>query len=164
MSIFRAVGAVAIVAGSFWMTLKVMDYIDISNQQARQAATKEVQPTTWKTFGKATYEIRDGVVIFSGPNYIFNQLECGSRKSNIRFSIFVERAGEANMQLVFLNAQLAPVGEPVTQYLGGMTNRTAELRTATRPGADTIQALIYSPREGEAAVFKDPFVGCIPVD
>ncbi len=161
---FRVIGALTIVGGSFWITLGVMNYIDISNQEARQAATKKVRPTTWKTFGKAAYEIRDGAVIFSGPDYIFNQLECGSRKSNIGFSIFVERGAEANMELIFLNARLAPVGEPVIQYLGGITNRIAELRTTTRLGAGIIQAIIYSPRNGEIVTFKDPLIECSPME
>jgi hypothetical protein len=111
------------------------------------------------------------MVIMQGPNHIFTQLQCGSldsdinfSESEVKFSIFLERAGEANMQLMFRNAQGNPIGEPAVQDLGGMTKRMVELRAKTRPGTRTVQALIYSPRGSEAAVFNDPFFGCAPGD
>jgi hypothetical protein len=160
----KIIGALMILMGSFWITLKSLDYIAISNQEAREAATKEIRPTTWKTTGGASYEIRNGMVIFHGPDYIFNQVECGSLRSNIKFSIFIERANEANLELTFLNAGAGIIGEPLIQTISGMTNQTAELRSPTRQGAGIIQAIIYSPRETDTVVFKDPFIECKPVD
>jgi hypothetical protein len=160
---FKIIGALTILMGSFWITLKSLDYIAISNQEAREAATKEIRPTTWKTSGGASYEIRNGMVIFHGPDYIFNQVYCGSLVSNIKFSIFIERADEANMQLTFLGAQGA-IGEPLIQNISGMTNQIAELRSSSRTGSGIIQAIIYSPRKTDTVVFKDPFIECKPVD
>ncbi len=153
-----------ILMGSFWITLKSLDYIAISNEEAREAATKEIRPTTWKATGGASYEIRDGMVVFHGPDYIFNQTNCGSLVSNIKFSIFIERADEANMQLTFLNAAVGTIGEPQIQTITGMTNQIAELRSLTRQGANIIQAMIYSPRQTDTVIFKDPFIECKPVD
>jgi hypothetical protein len=161
---FKIIGALMILMGSFWITLKSLDYIAISNEEAREAATKEIRPTTWKTSGGASYEIRNGMVIFRGPDYIFNQVYCGSLMSNIKFSIFIERADEANMQLTFLNAAAGTIGEPQIQTITGMTNQIAELRSLTRQGANIIQAVIYSPRQTGTVVFKDPFIECKPVD
>lgn len=154
----------AIVTGSFLITFQIMDYIDISHKEAREAATKEIWPITWKKTGRASYETRNGTVIFRSPDYIFNQVDCGSLESNIAFSIFIERADEANMGLTFLNAQGGVVGEPLIQSIGGVTNRPAGLRSPTRRGAGKIQALIYSSLEIDTVLFKDAFMECKPLE
>lgn len=158
------IGGLVVLVGSFGLTLYVMEYIDVWKQQEREAATAEVRPTTWQTSGEASYEIRNDSVAFSGPDYIYNEVACGSLDSKIRFSIFVEHAGRANLQLQFISKENGPIGEPVVTDIEGIRNQAVEIRADTRRGAGLIRAIIYSPEHiSEVVVFNNPFIECKPV-
>ena len=158
-----AIGALAIVAGSFWITLKVLDYSGASDQKLQQSATKEVRPTSWQTFGRASYQIEDGTVTMQGPDQIFNLLECGSVTSSVDFSIFVESAGVANMQLMFVNPLGGMIGDPAVQALSEKTRGKTTVHGNTPAGTRMVRALIYSPQGGKVVVFEDPAIKCAPL-
>jgi len=158
------IGGGVVLGGSFGLTLYVLAYIDTWKQQEREAATAEVRPTTWQTSGEASYEIRNGSVVFSGPDSIYNEVACGSLVSKIRFSLFVEHADQANIELQFISKEMGPIGDPLVQDIGGISNQAVEIRADTRLGAGLIRAIIYSPEnKSEVVAFRDPLIECKPV-
>jgi hypothetical protein len=162
--VFGTIGGAVVLVGSFLLTSYALDYIDLWKQQQRAAATVEVSPISWQTAGAASYELQNGSVVFNGPDYIYVEVPCGSLVSKIRFSVFVERAHSANLQLNFISKEIGPIGQPLLQDISGIIQKTVEIRSNTRQGAGLIRALIYSPENrSEAVIFKDPFIECKPV-
>jgi hypothetical protein len=162
--VFATIGGAVILIGSFLLASYVLAYIDFWNQQERAAATVEMRPTRWQTAGAASYELQNASVVFNGPDYIYIEVPCGSFVSKIRFSVFVEQADSANLQLHFISKEIGEVGQPLIQDLGGISQKTVEIRSSTRQGAGLLRALIYSPEnKSGAVVFRDPFVECRPV-
>ncbi|HTE75113.1 MAG TPA: hypothetical protein VK653_00040 [Xanthobacteraceae bacterium] len=162
--VFATLAGAVVLVGSFLLTSYVLDYIDLWKQQQRAAATVEVSPISWQTAGAASYELQNGSVVFNGPDNIYVELPCGSLVSKIRFSVFVEHAYSANLQLQFISKEIGAIGQPLIQDISGITQKTVEIRSNTRQGAGLIRALIYSPENrSEAVIFKDPFIECKPV-
>jgi hypothetical protein len=156
-------GGPGVLVLSFFATFAIIDYVDTYNRTERAAATKDIWPTNWTSVGKASYELRNGAVILKGPDAIYTDIACGSFVSNIRFSIFVQRARAASMQLQFLSS-MGPIGKTLVQEISGVTNKTAEILSPTRQGSGTLRAVIHGVDEGEAVVFKDAHIECRPVD
>jgi hypothetical protein len=162
--VFATIGGAVVLIGSFVLASYVLDYIDLWNQQERAAATVEMRPTSWQTAGAASYELQNASVVFNGPDYIYIEVPCGSFASKIRFSVFVEHADSANLQLHFISREIGPIGQPLIRDIAGISQKTVEIRSDTRQGAGLIRALIYSPEnKSGAVVFKDPFFECKPV-
>jgi hypothetical protein len=151
---FRVAAALAVLAASFWITLVVLDYFE--------PVTKELRPTSWKTFGKASYDIRDGVVFMRGPNHIYVETECDVDQCDVEFSSFVERAEVANIQLVFFNLRGLPNSDPVVHDLANVRRKPVELRASAPVLTRKIQLLIYTPQEGEAVAFSNPILRVKP--
>jgi hypothetical protein len=164
--VLNTIVGVVVLAGSFLATSYVLYYVDIWRQEDLAAAFKQVHPMSWQRSGRATYDISsNGMVTFDGPDFIFNEVPCGSHVSKIRFTIFVVQAASANMQLNFRSKEVGQIGQPIIQDIGGLVNKTAEIRADTRRGAGQVQAVIYSPENSRrVAIFKDPYIECKPIE
>ena len=99
-----------------------------------------------------------------GPGQIFNLLDCTSASSTVGFSILVERASVANIQLIFFNADGAAIGDPIIQTLNATALGPTKISGKSPPGTASVRALIYSPQMGEAAAFKDPVIDCLAAE
>lgn len=155
--IARLFGALAVLIGSFWITLKTLDYIDDNKHSATLEITEDRRPTNWKTSGSASYDIRGDAIVMHGPNYIFVENDC-KLCIEAEFSISLQRAGIANMQLLFLSPAGTAISEPTVQSISEMEGKVARVRAAAPPGTSKVRALIYSPQTGDVATFTNPIV------
>jgi hypothetical protein len=155
---FKTLGAVAIVVASFFFTLSILDYLD----RTTESASKELHPAVWRTFGKASYGIRGDTIVMRGPDNIYTETECDSSKCEVEFSIFIEWADAANLQLLFFDLRGTALAEPAIETITDARGRTVEIRAFTPPRTKTVRAIIYSPQQGDAVVFRDPVVRVRP--
>ncbi len=164
-NVLAAIGGAVVLVGAFLVASYALNYIDVWNQQQRAAATVEMRPSSWQTVGAASYEIQNGSVVFNGPDYIYIEIPCGSLVSTIRFSMFVDHAELANLQLHFISKEMGSIGAPLIRDIDGTVQKTVEISSNTRQGAGLIRALIYSPQQkAKVVVFRDPFIECRPID
>ena len=146
--------------GSFFITLKVLDYTDDTKREPSSTTSRKIEdirPTSWKKSGGASYDVRGGYIVMHGPNYIYIETDC-KQCSKAEFSISLQNASIANMQLLFLNLAGTAASEPAVQNLSGMGGKVIELRAAAPPGTSRIRALVYSPQSGDVATFTDPIL------
>lgn len=155
--IARLFGALSVLFGSFWITLKILDYVAENKRSTTFEIVEDQRPTSWKTSGSASYDIRGDTVVMHGPNYIFVENDC-KLCIDVEFSISLQHAGIANMQVLFLGAVGTPISEPIVQSISGADGKVARVRAAAPPGTSKIRALIYSPQSGDVATFTNPMV------
>ena len=150
MLAFRAAAGLVVVAASFWITLNILSYLGPQD--------KELRPTSWKTSGKASYDLRDGKVIMRGPNHIYVETDWDASEGEVEFSMFVERADVANVQFAFFNIRGAAISEPVVQDFSNVRGKVVSLRADAPLFTRKIQLLIYTPKDGEALAFSNPIL------
>jgi hypothetical protein len=149
-----------VLCGSFWITLKLLDRTDNGGREATAAAAetvKNVSPNQWLTQGKASYELRGDTILMRGPNDIYADIDCPTG-TEAEFSIDLDHAKIANMQLIFLDDKGGAISAPVIQDLSAMENKPERLSAVSPPGTSKVRVLIYSPQPGEAVTFKNPIL------
>ena len=153
-SLLLVVGALTILFGSFFAALLVLEYLDISQEAPSHVTNTEVQPSQWRVFGQASYDINDGVLSMHGPGYIYNDLECSASRCVIQFSIYIESAGPANIGMMFLRRDGASTNENVIRAIGGSANTSVTIRAEAPAAARRIRAFVYSPSQEAEVVLS----------
>jgi hypothetical protein len=159
VSVVRLVGAGSILIGSFFLTLKILDYLDYAREEQSQADSifaQVIRPKNWGTSGGASYSVQGDTFVMHGPNYIFTETDC-KPSVEAEFSLALQHAGAANIELLFLGPTRIPVSEPAIQDISGVDKKVVDLRAVAPPGTAVVRALIYSPRS-DAITFSDPTV------
>lgn len=153
--IFRFLVSVVVLVGSFWLTLAILGYLDeIRVNRVAAETVEEVRPSSWRAAGGASYDVHGDAVVMRGPNFIFLERGC-DQCAAADFSIDVQRAGTANVQLLFLDSNEAAVSQPTIQTISEMTGKIAQVSATAPPGAAKIRILVYSPQSGEAVTFAN---------
>lgn len=152
--IFRFLVSVVVLVGSFWLTLAILGYLDDLRVTRAAETVEEVRPNSWRTSGGASYDVQGDAIVMRGPNFIFFERGC-DQCAAVDFSIDVQRAGTANVQLLFLDSNEAAVSQPIIQTISEMTRKVAQVSATAPPGAAKVRILVYSPRSGEAVTFAN---------
>jgi hypothetical protein len=154
-----AVGALAILLASFFATLKWLD----AGAESADPNPVSVRPAQWDVAGGASYEAKDGTVSMHGPGHVYAEAECPKpARCTIEFSIFVERAGTANIGLIFLRSNGSPTGETAVQPITGIAGRPAAISAQTPPQTRRVRAIVYSPTADAQVVFREPVLTITP--
>jgi hypothetical protein len=153
-SLLLVLGAITILLGSFFAALLVSEYLDISQEVPSHVTNTKVQPSQWRVFGKASYNIKDDVLSMHGPGYIYNDLECSASRCVIQFSIHIESAGPSSIGMMFLRSDGASANENVIREIGGSSNTSVTIRAEVPAAARRIRAFVYSPSREAEVVFS----------
>lgn len=138
----------------------IFDHLDEAEHARNNIVAETIEdtkPSRWTTFGNASYEAHDDSIVMRGPNYIFVEIDC-KPATETEFSINVDHAGVANMQLQFFTVGGTAISEPAIQDISGMVRKIAKVRAIAPAGTSKVRVLMYSPQSGDAVIFMNPTV------
>ena len=162
VTFLRAAGALVVLIGSFFATLKLLDRQDVKDPSSN-IIVAHVKPSDWRLFGRATYDIKGDAVLMRGPGYIYKEEECGTSRCSAEFSIYVDQTGPANIELMYVRYSGTSVGEGTIREITGRAGTQQTVQAQSPAGAQRVRAVVYAPSAEPGVIFREPVLIVKPV-